>query len=71
MYQPYIRRNIIKETEKAYLVEQHVNNRRDGWYTDYKWVAKSCCKDRQTMVVCGITFDTVDVSVECVSNGVW
>ena len=71
MYQSYIRRNIIKETEKAFLVDQEVNNRRDGWYTNYKWVAKSCCKDRQTLVVNGIKFDTIEVSVEAVSNGVW
>ena len=71
MYQPYIRRNIIKETDKAFLVDQEVNNRRDGWHTNYKWVAKSYCKDRQTVVVSGITFDSVDVSVERVGNGVW
>ena len=71
MNQPYIRRNIIRETDKAYLVEQSVNNRRDGFRTNFKWVAKSCCKDRQTLTVDGIIFDTVDVSTNCVSNGVW
>jgi hypothetical protein len=71
MTQAYIRRNIISETEKAFLVAQEVNNRRDGWHTNHKWVAKSLCKDRQTLTVNGITFDTVDVSTEAVANGVW
>ena len=71
MDQDYIRRNIVGETQKAFLVEQEVNNRRDGWYTNKKWVAKSRCKDRQTLTVNGVVFDTVAVSVECVCNGIW
>lgn len=43
-YQEYIDREVVKETEKAYLVKQEVNNRRDGWYTKFVWVAKSQCK---------------------------
>ena len=43
-YQEYIEREIIKETDKAYLVKQPVNNRRDGNCIKFKWVAKSKCK---------------------------
>lgn len=75
MYQEYIRRNIVKETDRAFMVEQEVNNRRDGWKTKYKWVAKSKCKDRQTeqMEVCGTLLkkDTVLVPEWLVGNGVW
>ena len=39
-----IRRRIVRETEKAYLVEQEVNNRRDGWHTNFRRVAKKSCK---------------------------
>ena len=63
MYQEYIRRKIVKETEKAYLVEQEVNNRRDGCYTNFKWVAKKYCKALEN--------DTVLVPEWLVSNGVW
>lgn len=61
--QEYIRRTIVRETEKAYLVEQEVNNRRDGWHMNFRWVAKKCCKDREN--------DTVLVPEWLVSNGVW
>ena len=61
--QEYIRRTIVRETEKAYLIEQEVNNRRDGWHTNFRWVAKKCCKDREN--------DTVLVPEWLVSNGVW
>ena len=61
--QEYIRRRIVRETEKAYLVEQEVNNRRDGWHTNFRWVAKKCCKDLEN--------DTVLVPEWLVSNGVW
>ena len=61
--QEYIRRRIVRETEKAYLVEQEVNNRRDGWHTNFRWVAKKCCK--------GLENDTVLVPEWLVSNGVW
>ena len=57
------RRRIVRETEKAYLVEQEVNNRRDGWHTNFKWVAKKCCKGQEN--------DTVLVPEWLVSNGVW
>lgn len=61
--QEYIRRRIVRETEKAYLVEQEVNNRRDGWHMNFRWVAKKCCKSREN--------DTVLVPEWLVSNGVW
>lgn len=61
--QEYIRRRIVRETEKAYLVEQEVNNRRDGRHTNFRWVAKKCCEDREN--------DTVLVPEWLVSNGVW
>ena len=44
MYMEYIEREIVKETEKAYLVKQEINNRRDGMKTKFIWVAKSKCK---------------------------
>lgn len=44
MYQEYIEREVVKETAKAYMVKQEINNRRDGQYTKFKWVAKSICK---------------------------
>ena len=62
-YQEYIRRRIVRETEKAYLVEQEVNNRRDGCRMNFRWVAKKCCKGREN--------DTVLVPEWLVSNGVW
>ena len=40
MNEECIRRNIVRETEKAYLVDQSVNNRRDGSYLNFRWVAK-------------------------------
>ena len=71
-YQEYIRRRIVRETEKAYLVEQEVNNRRDGWRTNFRWVAKKCCKGREKCIINGIVYvDTVLVPEWLVSNGVW
>lgn len=60
----YIDREIAKETEKAYLVKQEVRNRRDGWHTNFKWVAKKVCKpsDREGFVL---------VPDWIVGNGVW
>jgi hypothetical protein len=43
-YQEYIDREIVMESEKAYLVKVEVDNRRDGQYTNFIWVAKSKCK---------------------------
>ena len=63
-YKEYIPRKIVRETEKAYLVEQEVNNRRDGWRTNFRWVAKSVCNG----------FDDNGYALVpewCVSNGVW
>lgn len=59
----YITRKIVKETDKAYLIEQEIMNRRDGWFTKFKWVAKSICKNRKE--------NTVEVPEWAVSNGVW
>lgn len=70
-YSEYIRRNIINETPKAWLVEQQVNNRRDGNHKNFKWVAKSQCKGYQELHVAEITFRSVEVPEWLVSNGVW
>lgn len=59
----YINREIVRETEKAYLVKQEVNNRRDGWHTNFRWVAKSVCKNRDG--------NFVDVPEWLVSEGRW
>lgn len=40
----YRYRKVVKQTEKAYLVEQPVNHRTYGCHTNFKWVAKSACK---------------------------
>lgn len=71
--QEYMVRNIVKETEKAYLVEQMVNNGRDGAHTNYKWVAKSVCRNRRTEPIpyTSLISDTVEVPTWCVGNGVW
>lgn len=62
----YIDRRIIKETDKAYLVEQVVANRRDGWHTNFKWVPKGICKPSE----CG-SGEYVAVPTWKVGNGVW
>lgn len=63
MYKEYIERKVVRETKKAYLVEQEVKNRRDGWKTNFHWVAKSICKK--------LNDETVLVPEWAVSNGVW
>lgn len=68
MEQGYITRRIVKETQKAYLVEQQVNNRRDGMRTNFKWVAKSQCKN---YLDDGFGNQYVDVPEWLVGNGVW
>ncbi len=60
----YISRKIVRETAKAYLVEQEVANRRDGWKTNFKWVAKSVCRPSENV-------GEVNVPTWLVSNGVW
>lgn len=64
MEKNYIDRKIVKETKKAYMVEQEVNNRRDGWHTNFKWVAKSVCKtsDKEGFV---------GVPEWIIGNGIW
>lgn len=63
-YKEYISRKIVKETEKAYLVEQQIANRRDGWQTKFKWVAKKICKPSEKA-------GEILVPEWAVSNGVW
>lgn len=38
-------RTVIKETDKAYLVQVSVYNRRDGSSLKQRWVPKSVCGD--------------------------
>ena len=72
VYNEYIRRSIVRETEKAYLVDQPVNNRRDGSHLNFRWVAKKFCKDRNKCIINGTIYaDTVLVPEWLVSNGVW
>ena len=63
-YQAYIDRKVVKETDKAYLVEQEVNNRRDGRHINFRWVAKKLCKasDKE---------GCVSVPEWIIANGVW
>ena len=63
-YQEYISRKVVRETEKAYLVEVEVNNRRDGWKTKFRWVGKSICKPSNIQ-------GEVNVPTYAISNGVW
>lgn len=63
-YQEYIDRKVVRETEKAYLVEQEVNNRRDGWKINFRWVAKKNCKPSEIE-------GYVSVPEWLVGNGVW
>lgn len=63
-HKEYIDRKIVKETTKAYLVEQEVNNRRDGWHINFRWVAKKICKPCETE-------GYVAVPEWAVSNGIW
>lgn len=60
----YISRRIVKETAKAYLVEQIIDNKRDGCKMHFKWVAKSVCKPSELS-------GEVKVPTSCVPNGVW
>lgn len=68
MEQGCITRRIVRETQKAYLVEQQVYNRRDGAKTNFKWVAKSQCKN---FFDAGFGCQYVDVPEWLVGNGVW
>lgn len=63
-YQEYIQRKIIRETEKAYLVEQEVNNPRDGHHINFKWTPKKVCRESNTP-------GYVMVPEWVVSNGIW
>lgn len=63
-YKEYIDRKVVKETAKAYMVEQEINNRRDGWHTNFKWVAKSVCKPCEKE-------GYVSVPEWIIPNGVW
>lgn len=63
-YQEYIERKVVRETEKAYLVEQEVNNPRDGMRINFRWTPKACCKASGNE-------GFVMVPEWVVSNGVW
>lgn len=76
----YIDREVVKETEKAYLVKVAVYNRRDGMHTDFKWVAKSVCKPAEiTKRIDALPEEAkalfkgkfVAVPVWIIGNGVW
>ena len=63
-YEEYIDRKVVRETEKAFLVEQEVNNPRDGWRTNFRWVAKKLCRESEQK-------GYVKVPEWVVCNGVW
>lgn len=63
----YIYRQVVKETEKAYMVEVPYNNRRDGWGIRRRWVAKSICG---TVQECDLG-KFVEVPAQVVPNGIW
>ena len=68
MDKDYLTRVVVKETQKAYLVEQSFNNPRDGAGVNFKWVAKSQCKNYKDV---GFGIICVDVPVWLVGNGIW
>ena len=53
-----------KKAKYMVLVEQEVNNRRDGWHINFRWVAKKICKPCETE-------GYVAVPEWAVSNGIW
>ena len=63
MYAEYIKRRVVEEQDKGYLVEQEVNNKRDGFHINVKWVAKNKCRPAEE----GYTF----VPEWLVENLVW
>lgn len=66
----YIYRKIVKETEKAYLVEQPINNRRGESGIKFKWIAKSICSGEiQTIKETGERFILCPDWI--ISNGCW
>lgn len=81
MYQEYIEREVVRETEKAYLVKQEVDNRRDGRKTNLKWVPKCKCRplseERQALYdsipdeLKQFVPKRVNVPEWIVGNGVW
>lgn len=68
----YITRPVARETDKAYLVKQAVNNRRDGTQIKLRWVPKSVCKCTRHTFICGYDFGIeTEVPETWVSEGRW
>lgn len=63
-YREYIDREVVKETKKAYLVKQEINNPRDGWHTKFRWVGKSICRPSEID-------GCVKVPEWIIGNGIW
>lgn len=64
-----IPREIVRQTEKAYLVAVNVDNRRDGSKTKFKWVPKSVCPE--VVHIEGYPADFALVPEEWIPNCVW
>lgn len=60
-------RKIVKETEKAYLVEYSYCNRRDGSGVKFKWVAKKVCGE---VGECALG-KYVEVPEHILGSGIW
>lgn len=64
----YCWRSVKRETEKAFLVEVKVSNRRDGTKLVYKWIAKSICKEVRNIE----NFEKFAlVPLSAIGNGTW
>ena len=72
-YSEYIDREVVKETRKAYLVKQEINNRRDGTHIKFKWVAKSICKpSEQQALIDALPVEILDkLNMKIVSVPEW
>ena len=73
-YNDYVRREVKKETEKAYLVEVVERDNFGSCKQTFKWVAKSVCKDfekNEIKVSDSYTFtlNTVLVPTTFISSG--
>ena len=73
-YNDFIRRTIVKETEKAYQVEVIDRGNFGSIKKFFKWVPKSVCKEYEKIeikVSDDYTFKTSSVLVPttCISNG--
>lgn len=68
----YITRPVVRETDKAYLVKQAVNNRRDGTKIKLRWVPKNVCNGTRHTFICGYDFGIeTEVPETWVSEGRW